>query len=184
MLSYKFWLISMGMKKKKILEKLVETLSLVKLMLSRKLQPLICTITKQALHRGAFCQFPFRWIYFYGSNKSTGKETGKTHLCAMMYWWRPRWVSDKKYQMKSYISHSIQSTNSIQWYQYVLWGLLSEPFWEKKSEKYLIARPHDVDRHTVKPQARAHLSISSTPKDFWTVMLMYCDLWPKGSKIE
>ena len=33
------------------------------------------------LHRGAFCQFPFRCIYYYGSNKSTGKETGKTHLC-------------------------------------------------------------------------------------------------------
>ena len=33
-------------------------------------------------HRGAFCKFPFRWIYYYGSNKSTGKETGKTHLCA------------------------------------------------------------------------------------------------------
>ena len=26
-------------------------------------------------------QFPFRWIYYCGSNKSTGKETGKTHLC-------------------------------------------------------------------------------------------------------
>ena len=35
------------------------------------------------MHRGAFCQFPFRWIYYYGSNKSTRKETGKTHLCAM-----------------------------------------------------------------------------------------------------
>ena len=33
-------------------------------------------------HRGAFCQFLFRWIYYYGSNKSTGKKTGKTHLCA------------------------------------------------------------------------------------------------------
>ena len=31
---------------------------------------------------------------------------------SMMYWWRPSWVSDKKYQMKSYISHSIQSTNT------------------------------------------------------------------------
>ena len=29
------------------------------------------------LHRGAFCQFPFRRIYHYGSNKSTGKETEK-----------------------------------------------------------------------------------------------------------
>ena len=35
------------------------------------------------MHRGAFCQFPFRWIYFYGSNKFTGKETGKMHLCTM-----------------------------------------------------------------------------------------------------
>ena len=35
------------------------------------------------LHRDAFCQFPPRWIYYYGSNESTGKETGKTHLCAL-----------------------------------------------------------------------------------------------------
>ena len=35
------------------------------------------------LHRGVFCQFPFRWIYYYGSNKSTGKETGKMHPCAV-----------------------------------------------------------------------------------------------------
>ena len=31
--------------------------------------------------RGAFCQFPFRWIYYCHSSESTGKETGKTHLC-------------------------------------------------------------------------------------------------------
>ena len=36
------------------------------------------------LHRGAFYQFPFRWIYYCYSSKSTGKETGKTHLC--MQW--------------------------------------------------------------------------------------------------
>ena len=30
-------------------------------------------------HRGAFCKFPFH----YGSNKSTGKKTGKTHLGAV-----------------------------------------------------------------------------------------------------
>ena len=35
------------------------------------------------VHRGAFCQFTFWWIYYYGSNESTGKESGKTHLCAM-----------------------------------------------------------------------------------------------------
>ena len=28
------------------------------------------------------CVLPFRWIYYYDSNKSTGKETGKTLLCA------------------------------------------------------------------------------------------------------
>ena len=36
-----------------------------------------------SLHRGAFCQLPFRWIYYWPllchSSKSTGKETGKTH---------------------------------------------------------------------------------------------------------
>ena len=35
------------------------------------------------LHICAFCQFPFRWIYYCNSSKSTGKETGKTHLCAL-----------------------------------------------------------------------------------------------------
>ena len=35
------------------------------------------------LQRGAFCQFPFRWIYYCGSNKSTGKKSGKMHLCAL-----------------------------------------------------------------------------------------------------
>ena len=37
----------------------------------------------QPLHRGAFWQFPFRWIYCCHSSKSTGNETGKTHLCAL-----------------------------------------------------------------------------------------------------
>ena len=40
---------------------------------------------EHATHRGAFCQFPFRWIYYYDGNKSTGKETGKTHLCAVSW---------------------------------------------------------------------------------------------------
>ena len=58
------------------------------------------------LHRVAFCQFPFRWIYYSHSGKSKnlkralssvvgrprgltylgksiGKETGKMHLCAL-----------------------------------------------------------------------------------------------------
>ena len=34
------------------------------------------------VHRSAFCQFPFWWIYYCHSSKSTGKETGKTHVCA------------------------------------------------------------------------------------------------------
>jgi hypothetical protein len=32
------------------------------------------------VHRGTFCQFLFRWIYYCHSYKSTGKETSKTHL--------------------------------------------------------------------------------------------------------
>ena len=40
-------------------------------------------VLSRSVHRGAFWQFPFRWIYYYSSNKSTGKETGKTHLCAV-----------------------------------------------------------------------------------------------------
>ena len=35
-------------------------------------------------HRVAFCQFPFWWIYYCYSSKSTGKETGKTHLCEVV----------------------------------------------------------------------------------------------------
>ena len=35
------------------------------------------------MHRGAICHFPFRWIYNYGSNKFTGKESVKMHLCEM-----------------------------------------------------------------------------------------------------
>ena len=37
----------------------------------------------QPVHKGAFSQFPFWWIYYFGSNKSTRKETGKTHLCVI-----------------------------------------------------------------------------------------------------
>ena len=40
-------------------------------------------ICKTSVHRGAFYQFPFRWIYYYRSNESIGKETGKSHLCAV-----------------------------------------------------------------------------------------------------
>ena len=33
---------------------------------------------------GAFGQFSFWWNYDYGSNKSTGLETAKSHLCAII----------------------------------------------------------------------------------------------------
>ena len=35
------------------------------------------------LHRGAIGQFPVRWIYYCHSSESTGKEIGKTYLCAL-----------------------------------------------------------------------------------------------------
>ena len=37
------------------------------------------------VHRSAFCQFSFRWIYYCHSSKSTGKETEKMHLCVVCY---------------------------------------------------------------------------------------------------
>ena len=43
----------------------------------------VVDIASLSVHRGAFCQFLFLWIYYYGSNKFTGKETGKMHLCAV-----------------------------------------------------------------------------------------------------
>ena len=45
------------------------------------------------MHRGAFCQFSFWWIYYYGSNKSNGKNSGKTHLCAMCGFWYAKLIS-------------------------------------------------------------------------------------------
>ena len=50
----------------------------------------------KTLHRGAFCQSSFRWIYYYDSNKSTGKETGKTHLCALSHSLRLRMPHTKQ----------------------------------------------------------------------------------------
>ena len=36
-----------------------------------------------ALHRDAFSQFPFRWIYYCHNSKSNIKETGKTNICTL-----------------------------------------------------------------------------------------------------
>ena len=48
------------------------------------LKILVIQIQIQAVHRGSFCQFLFRWIYYCHSSKYTGKETSKTHLCAAL----------------------------------------------------------------------------------------------------
>ena len=44
------------------------------------LQAVLFKVASSGLQRGSFCPFPFLLIYYYGSNKSTEKETGKTHL--------------------------------------------------------------------------------------------------------
>ena len=46
----------------------------------------VCFINSRSntLHRGVFCQFPFHWVYYYDSKKSTGKEIVKTHLHALV----------------------------------------------------------------------------------------------------
>ena len=38
-----------------------------------------------SLHRGAFCHFPYRWIYYCHNSKTTLEETVKTNLCALWY---------------------------------------------------------------------------------------------------
>ena len=38
-------------------------------------------------HRGVICHFLFRRIYYCHNSKSTGKKTGKTHLCAVVDTW-------------------------------------------------------------------------------------------------
>ena len=37
------------------------------------------------MQRGAFCKFPFRWIYYYGSNKSTKLAKRSSVQCSMSY---------------------------------------------------------------------------------------------------
>jgi hypothetical protein len=40
-------------------------------------------VANSRLHRGAFYKFLFRWIHYCHSSKSTGKESGKMHLCGL-----------------------------------------------------------------------------------------------------
>ena len=58
----------------------------------------VIRLTIFTLHRGEFCQFLFRWIYYYGSNKFTGKETGKTHLFVVI--WHIFWRTEKRSEIK------------------------------------------------------------------------------------
>ena len=61
-----------------------------------------------SMHRGAFCQFTLLWIYYYGSNESTGKETGKTHLCAMFKFFNPAFYNHScTYFILSFMSLSL-----------------------------------------------------------------------------
>jgi hypothetical protein len=58
-----------------------------------------------------FCQFPFR------RNKSTGKETGKTHLCALVCWFAGTNDSSTKrlmFQVLSFFSHNFLQ----KWFQF------------------------------------------------------------------
>ena len=42
------------------------------------------TSEHKAVHKVAFCQFLFQWIYYCYISKPTRKETGKMHLCAAL----------------------------------------------------------------------------------------------------
>ena len=70
-------------------------------------------LSHTTMHRGAFCQFPFRWIYYYGSIKATGKETGKTYLCAMG--WIFFWLKEHSYFYSQSFWHE-SFFQSLYWY--------------------------------------------------------------------
>ena len=69
----------------------------------------------KSLHRGAFCQFTFRWIYYSHSSKSSGKETGKTRLFALVF---------KLYQKMNY-AKIVSMISSYIFYT----GNVPKPFW-------------------------------------------------------
>ena len=50
----------------------------------------LATLQWTSVYIGAFCQFPLRLVYYCHSSKSTGEETGKTDLCAVLetYMWQ------------------------------------------------------------------------------------------------
>ena len=68
------------------------------------------------LHKDAFCQFPFRWIYYYVSNKSTGKETDKVHLCAVVRLPKNAQVFKIHFQdLLGPLRHRVSGLIKIQW---------------------------------------------------------------------
>ena len=80
------------------------------------------------LHRGAFFQFTFRWIYYCGSDKSTGNETDKTHVCALSYWI----ISNLS---KEWLDHKTVGQSTVLKIVGVL-SFLVDPFFSNWVEKY------------------------------------------------
>ena len=85
-----------------------------------------------SLHRGAFCRFLFRWIYYYGSYTSTGKEARKTHLCALGWIGcaNPKWLPRYVFSLYIIFSWSIfiravidhMTCYNLNWPKIKLWG--------------------------------------------------------------
>ena len=69
---------------------------------SKKYIILSVILFKSAVQRSTFCQFPFQWIYYCHSSKSTGKEIFKTHLCAL-YCCRLKHIEMNKYSPRSVV---------------------------------------------------------------------------------
>ena len=63
------------------------------------------------MHRGAFCQFPFRWIYYYGSNKSTGKENWQN---------TPLWLTNSNFQRCKFLVKSLERMFLKFWFVFTL----------------------------------------------------------------
>ena len=121
------------------------------------------------------CQFPFRWIYYYGSNKSTGTENGKTHLCAVGCWLRAhktlyfckvikkieRILQESTWNIRHMVNETIVRSTQRPIILKIVGNLKIFTFWEKL-----------LFLHDSNPKSRPQ----NEKKNMWGVWL-HCAIW-------
>ena len=104
-----------------------------------QLEPFVVLVASNFCFSTQRCILPvsFQWIYYYDNNKSTGKETDKTHLCAVRGH-LPKWLGRQtastvatfwfEYDLSNYLfrySHVVGRKESMQ---------SNKPSWQAKLE--------------------------------------------------